>query len=140
MNRHSAVPRWDLMTAALRKTTGACKLLAQFPRYLAGSRSPWRGWLALAALAGVIGAGALLAGGGPVQADQQPTEAQILEALRVKGLTRCPPVRCASAMRAQLELSFRLTTRPPFLARKRSQISPPTVVSCEGCREQKSCW
>ena len=43
-----------------------------------------------AALAAVIGGAMLLAGVASVLAVEQPTEAQILDALKAKRLTRCP--------------------------------------------------
>jgi outer membrane protein OmpA-like peptidoglycan-associated protein len=51
-----------------------------------------RGGKLLALVAGLTAGNVGFAGAASVQ---QPTEAQILEALRVKGLPRCPQVRCA---------------------------------------------
>lgn len=50
----------------------------------------------LVVVAVLTSGGMRLAGAGSVLATQQPTEAQILDALRAKGLTRCPQVRCTA--------------------------------------------
>jgi outer membrane protein OmpA-like peptidoglycan-associated protein len=49
-----------------------------------------------AALATVIGGAMLVAGAAPVAADEQATEAQILDALKAKRLTRCPDASAVS--------------------------------------------